>query len=247
MNLVYLTTKLNRHKINFVLLATLQLCGFWLALTLSEARAAAAGGTQNVDQIVAVVEDGVITAGELGEKVAMIKKGLRQNNTTVPPDKVLIKQVLERMIIDKIQLHLAEKAGIKVDEETLRAAVKQIAKPVGTFGDAAAFSFYPTKNMTSGEGGMIVYKDSAAARVGRLYRNQGMEKRYENEIVGFNLRMTDIHASIGRVQLSKLAEKTQRRQENAAFLSENILKSVEVPVFPSGYSHVFHQYQKGHH
>ena len=128
MNLVYLTTKLNRHKINFVLLATLQLCGFWLALTLSEARAAAAGGTQNVDQIVAVVEDGVITAGELGEKVAMIKKGLRQNNTTVPPDKVLIKQVLERMIIDKIQLHLAEKAGIKVDEETLRAAVKQIAE-----------------------------------------------------------------------------------------------------------------------
>jgi dTDP-4-amino-4,6-dideoxygalactose transaminase len=69
-----------------------------------------------------------------------------------------------------------------------------------------------------------------------------MEKRYENELVGFNLRMTDIHAAIGRVQLSKLEEKTQRRQENAAYLSENILNSVVVPVAPKGYSHVYHQY-----
>jgi dTDP-4-amino-4,6-dideoxygalactose transaminase len=140
-------------------------------------------------------------------------------------------------------MKIAKKYKLLVVEDAAQAHLASIeGKPVGTFGDAAAFSFYPTKNMTSGEGGMIVFKDPAAARVGRLYRNQGMEKRYENEIVGFNLRMTDIHASIGRVQLSKLAEKTQRRQENAAFLSENILKSVQVPIFPSGYSHVFHQY-----
>jgi dTDP-4-amino-4,6-dideoxygalactose transaminase len=54
--------------------------------------------------------------------------------------------------------------------------------------------------------------------------------------------MTDIHAAIGRVQLSKLEEKTLRRQENAAYLSENIINSVAVPVTPKGYSHVFHQY-----
>ena len=140
-------------------------------------------------------------------------------------------------------MKIAKKYKLLVMEDAAQAHLASIdGKPVGSFGDAAAFSFYPTKNMTSGEGGMIVYKDSAAARLGRLYRNQGMEKRYENEIVGFNLRMTDIHASIGRVQLSKLVEKTQRRQENAAYLSENILNSVEVPFFPSGYSHVFHQY-----
>jgi dTDP-4-amino-4,6-dideoxygalactose transaminase len=69
-----------------------------------------------------------------------------------------------------------------------------------------------------------------------------MEKRYENELVGFNLRMTDIHAAIGRVQLSKLEEKTLRRQENAAYLSENITNSVAIPETPKGYSHVFHQY-----
>ena len=114
------------RKINFFtafMLKTLYACGLWLTLI-----SGVAGTTDALDQIVAVVEDGVITAGELGDKVSMIKKGLRQSNTPLPPDKVLISQVLERMIIDKIQAQLAEKAGIKVDEETLRAAVQSIAE-----------------------------------------------------------------------------------------------------------------------
>jgi perosamine synthetase len=140
-------------------------------------------------------------------------------------------------------MKIAKKYKLLVIEDAAQAHLASIeGKPVGSFGDAAAFSFYPTKNMTSGEGGMIVFKDSSAARTARLYRNQGMEKRYENELVGFNLRMTDIHAAIGRVQLSKLEEKTLRRQENAAYLSENIINSVAVPLTPKGYSHVFHQY-----
>ena len=140
-------------------------------------------------------------------------------------------------------IKIAKKYKLLVIEDAAQAHLASIdGKPVGTFGDAAAFSFYPTKNMTSGEGGMIVFKDSSAARSARLYRNQGMEKRYENELVGFNLRMTDIHAAIGRVQLSKLKNKTQRRQENASFLSENISDTVAVPWAPKGYSHVFHQY-----
>jgi dTDP-4-amino-4,6-dideoxygalactose transaminase len=145
----------------------------------------------------------------------------------------------EMLLIMKI----AKKYKLLVIEDAAQAHLASIdGKPVGTFGDAAAFSFYPTKNMTSGEGGMIVFKDTSAARTARLYRNQGMEKRYENELVGFNLRMTDIHAAIGRVQLSKLKDKTQRRQENASYLSENISKTVAVPLVPKGHSHVFHQY-----
>lgn len=140
-------------------------------------------------------------------------------------------------------MKIAKKHKLLVIEDAAQAHLASIdGKPVGTFGDASAFSFYPTKNMTSGEGGMIVFKDSSAARTARLYRNQGMEKRYENELVGFNLRMTDIHAAIGRVQLSKIKDKTQQRQENAAYLSENISKIVDVPSAPKGYSHVFHQY-----
>ena len=113
--------------------------------------------------------------------------------------------------------------------------------PVGAWGVAASFSFYPTKNMTSGEGGMVTTPCDHIARKTRLLRNQGMEKRYENEIAGYNTRMTDIHAAIGRVQLKKLAGWTKQRQDNAKFLDEN-LKGVIVPPVADGAVHVYHQY-----
>ena len=113
--------------------------------------------------------------------------------------------------------------------------------PVGAFGVAGSFSFYPTKNMTSGEGGMVTTGCDHIARQLRLLRNQGMERRYENEVIGFNTRMTDIHAAIGRVQLKKLAGWTKQRQDNAQFLSNNI-SGVVAPPTASGAIHVFHQY-----
>ena len=113
--------------------------------------------------------------------------------------------------------------------------------PVGAWGVAGSFSFYPTKNMTSGEGGMVTTPCDHIARKTRLLRNQGMEKRYENEIAGYNTRMTDIHAAIGRVQLKKLAGWTKQRQDNAKFLDEN-LKGVVVPPVADGAVHVYHQY-----
>jgi len=113
--------------------------------------------------------------------------------------------------------------------------------PVGAWGVAGSFSFYPTKNMTSGEGGMVTTPCDHIARKTRLLRNQGMEKRYENEIAGYNTRMTDIHAAIGRVQLKKLAGWTKQRQDNAKFLDDN-LKGVIVPPVADGAVHVYHQY-----
>lgn len=113
--------------------------------------------------------------------------------------------------------------------------------PVGAFGLAGSFSFYPTKNMTSGEGGMVCTGSDEVERQMRLLRNQGMERRYENEVIGFNTRMTDIHAAIGRVQLKKLSAWTETRQKNARFLSENI-KGVVVPPVAEGAVHVYHQY-----
>ena len=101
-------------------------------------------------------------------------------------------------------------------------------RPVGTFGAFAMFSLYPTKNMTCGEGGMVSLADDEVARNVRLLRNQGMERQYENEVVGFNARMTDIHAAIGRVQLTKVDAWTATRQHNAAFLDAN-LEGVVVP------------------
>jgi dTDP-4-amino-4,6-dideoxygalactose transaminase len=137
---------------------------------------------------------------------------------------------------------IAKENSLFVVEDAAQAHMASInGKMVGTFGDAAAFSFYPTKNMTSGEGGMIVLRESDKARTCRLLRNQGMEKRYQNEVPGFNLRMTDIHAAIGLVQLKKLPEMTEKRLQNAAFLSENLLTE-SIPFIPQGHKHVFHQF-----
>ena len=88
---------------------------------------------------------------------------------------------------------------------------------------------------------MITAADETIARNARLLRNQGMEKQYENEVIGFNARMTDIHAAIGRVQLTKVDAWTTARQNNAAFLDAN-LRGVVVPPVREGATHVYHQY-----
>jgi perosamine synthetase len=138
--------------------------------------------------------------------------------------------------------NIARKHNLLIIEDAAQAHLASInEQPVGTFGDAAVFSFYPTKNMTSGEGGMVVLKDSKTARTVRLLRNQGMEKRYENEIVGMNLRMTDIHAAIGLEQLKKITKWTGMRVKNANYLSGK-LKTVICPEIPVGYKHVYHQF-----
>ncbi len=136
---------------------------------------------------------------------------------------------------------LAEQHGLLLFEDAAQAHLASInGDAVGSFG-TSIFSFYPTKNMTSGEGGMIVTNDDEIARKARLLRNQGMEERYKNEIVGFNNRMTDIHASIGRAQLSSLFDRTERRREIAARYNEQI-STVKTPYVEENVKHVYHQY-----
>jgi len=137
---------------------------------------------------------------------------------------------------------LAGRHGLLVVEDAAQAHGSSLrGRPVGAFGRVAAFSFYPTKNMTTGEGGMVVTDDAELARTVRLLRNQGMEQRYHNEIVGYNARMTDMAGAIGRVQLRKLAGWNKARQENAATLDRE-LTGVSVPSVAGGATHVYHQY-----
>jgi len=137
---------------------------------------------------------------------------------------------------------LAAARGVALYEDAAQAHGAALdGRPVGSFGEFAMFSLYPTKNMTSGEGGMVTAANEEIARRLRLLRNQGMEKQYENEIVGFNARMTDIHAAIGRVQLTKVDAWTKTRQANAAFLDAN-LQGVVTPAVVEGAVHVYHQY-----
>lgn len=137
---------------------------------------------------------------------------------------------------------VADRHALRIVEDAAQAHGAALnGKPVGTFGEFAMFSLYPTKNMTSGEGGMDACASEQIARQIRLLRNQGMERRYENEVVGFNARMTDIHAAIGRVQLRKLAGWTRQRQANAEFFDE-ALDGVATPHVADGAVHVYHQY-----
>lgn len=139
-------------------------------------------------------------------------------------------------------VEIAKEHGLWVFEDAAQAHGATLnGQQVGTFGDGAMFSLYPTKNMTSGEGGMTACATPEMARVVRLYRNQGMEKQYANEVVGFNNRMTDIHAAIGRVQLTKVDAWTERRREIAARFDTE-LEGVVVPVVREGAAHVYHQY-----
>ncbi|RJU02943.1 DegT/DnrJ/EryC1/StrS family aminotransferase [Arthrobacter frigidicola] len=137
---------------------------------------------------------------------------------------------------------LADRHGIALFEDAAQAHGASLGgRQVGTFGDFAMFSLYPTKNMTSGEGGMVSTGNPEIERRLRLLRNQGMERQYENELVGFNARMTNLHAAIGRVQLTKVGGWTAQRQANAAFLSANI-EGVATPTVAEGAVHVYHQY-----
>ena len=142
-------------------------------------------------------------------------------------------------------LEIAQRHGLDVYEDCAQAHDASIdGTKVGTFGRWGSFSFYPTKNMSSLEGGMITTRDEGVYHRSRLLRNQGMERQYANELVGLNNRLTDVGAAVGRVQLTKLAGWTKQRQENAAFLNEGLagVEGVVTPYVPEGYRHVYHQY-----
>ncbi|MDP2216042.1 MAG: DegT/DnrJ/EryC1/StrS family aminotransferase [Methanolobus sp.] len=116
-------------------------------------------------------------------------------------------------------------------------------KKVGSFG-TGAFSFYPTKNMTTSEGGMLTTNSKSVAEKARMIRAHGSAQRYLHEMLGYNLRMTDICAAIGLVQLQKLDMYTAKRQQNAGRLTEGLrgTENITCPTVKNGCGHVFHQY-----
>jgi len=116
-------------------------------------------------------------------------------------------------------------------------------KKVGGFGDAGCFSFYPTKNMTTGEGGMVTTDDLRLAEKVRRVINHGQSEKYLHTELGFNLRMSNLNAAIGRVQLSRLDGFNKKRQENAAFYNDNLnCTGISTPFCRDDSVHVYHQY-----
>jgi dTDP-4-amino-4,6-dideoxygalactose transaminase len=136
---------------------------------------------------------------------------------------------------------LARKYNLPIIEDACQShGAMYKDKMVGSFG-TGVFSFYPTKNMTSAEGGMITTDNEVLADRCRSLRQHGMRQHNVYEMLGFNYRMSDIHAAIGLAQLNKLERFNTARRENAHYLN-TYLKGVVLPQEPLGYKHVYHQY-----
>jgi perosamine synthetase len=136
---------------------------------------------------------------------------------------------------------IARRHGLVVLEDAAQAVgATYHDRQVGSFG-TAMFSLYATKNIMSGEGGMITTDDDGVADRARLLRNHGMRDRYRYEALGYNFRLTDVMAAIGVAQFQRLGEATRIRRSNAATLSAT-LKTVTTPVVKEGREHVWHQY-----
>ena len=140
---------------------------------------------------------------------------------------------------------IAERHGLVLIEDACQAHGAAIgAMKAGALGVSASFSFYPTKNMTTAEGGMVTTDDpDVAAKVGVL-RQHGASHRYHHDVLGYNFRLTDIAAAIGRAQLAKLDRFNEIRRRNASVLDEGLagIPGVVTPRERRGYRHVYHQY-----
>ena len=137
---------------------------------------------------------------------------------------------------------IAEDHNLAIIEDACQAhGATYDGKKVGSFG-TGVFSFYPTKNMTTGEGGMITTDDPEIAKRARMLRDHGSSRRYVHEMLGYNLRMTDIGAAIGIVQLTKLDNFNSGRRRNAAHLTGELKQAPWITTPDDVPGHVFHQY-----
>jgi perosamine synthetase len=139
---------------------------------------------------------------------------------------------------------IARKHGLVIIEDACQAHGAMLnGRSIGTYG-TACYSFYPTKNIMTVEGGLITTNDAQVAERARMLREHGSKRRYVHETLGYNLRMTDLQAAIGLAQLPKLNGWNAQRQANAAYLTERLagVEGVIPPAVRPGAKHVFHQY-----
>jgi perosamine synthetase len=141
-------------------------------------------------------------------------------------------------------LALAGERGLRVVEDAAQAHGATCGgRPAGSFG-VGCFSLYATKNITTGEGGMVTTADDAVADRLRVLRNQGMRARYQYETVGHNYRLTDLAAAVGLPQLATYPDQVARRRANAARLTAALdgVPGLVLPRELPGRGHVWHQY-----
>jgi dTDP-4-amino-4,6-dideoxygalactose transaminase len=140
---------------------------------------------------------------------------------------------------------IAVKHGLGVVEDAAQAHGATYAeKPVGVFADAACWSLYASKNITTGEGGVITTGNDEKAEAVRLMRTHGEKAKYASLMLGYNYRMSEIQAAIGLVQLKKLPAFVAKRRENARRLTRILIKTekLQLPREPKGREHSWYLY-----
>lgn len=141
---------------------------------------------------------------------------------------------------------LAKKHNLKVIEDACESiAAEHKNQKVGTFGDAAVFSFYPNKQMTTGEGGIIVTGDKKIDGLCRSLRNQGRSENrqwLDHERLGYNYRMHELSAAIGVAQLKKLPKIIEERRKIAALYNEELKKYADLMSAPQVHLHNTHSW-----
>ena len=241
-----------------------KLCGTKHAIAFSNGTTAIhagviASGFKDGDEAITVPFTFVATANPvLMERGKVVFADISEDDFCIDPSKVEEKVTDKTKLIIPVDLYgqvykydeikeIADKHNIKILEDACQAVgAEQNGKKAGNFGDLAAFSLYATKNITTGEGGMLTTNDDEIARQAKMYRHHGQDEavRYEYLALGHNYRMTDIAAAIGIEQMKKIDRIIQARVSNATKLSEG-LKNVEgiiTPKIMEGNTHVYHQY-----
>lgn len=172
--------------------------------------------------------------------VAKVEEAITPNTKAIVPVHMFGQPVDMKPLME-----IAEKHDLKIIEDACQShGAEYDGRKVGTFGDASCFSFYPTKNMVAGEGGMITTDDADLKTECMLLREHGEITHYEHIVLGYNFRMTEIGAAIGGEQLKKLPGFIEKRQANAKRLNEGLgdLKGIQTPKVIDNASHVYYQY-----
>jgi dTDP-4-amino-4,6-dideoxygalactose transaminase len=198
----------------------------------------------------------VATINAILETGATVKfADIRDDDFNIDPDAVASAVTPKTKVIMPVHLYgqmadmgrlsmIASRHDLRIVEDSAQSHGATFdGKSAGSY-DIGTFSLYATKNITTGEGGVITTDDDAVADRLRVLRNQGMRARYEYELAGHNYRLTDLQAAIGIPQLDRYSETVAKRQRNAARLSESLsgIEGIRVPRELPGRTHVWHQY-----
>ncbi len=241
-----------------------KLCGTKYAIAFSNGTTAIhtavrALGIKDDDEVITVPFTFVATANPvLMERGKVVFVDISENDFCIDPNKIEEKVTEKTKAIIPVDLfgqvykykkvkEIADKHNLKILEDACQAVgATQDGNTAGSFGNVGAFSLYATKNIATGEGGMLTTNDDEIARQAKMFRHHGQDEavRYEYLALGHNYRLTDLAAALGVEQMKKIDRIINTRVRNACLYTEGLssIEGIITPKIMENNTHVFHQY-----